>query len=66
MITGVISLGPDCTINAVEDGSDTVTEPLMVWLPLNVFEPVVANEPVSIGVGKEPVNANESIQSKSN
>jgi hypothetical protein len=26
----------------------TVNEPVIVWLPLNLFEPVVANEPLSI------------------
>jgi len=26
----------------------TVNEPVMVWLPENWFEPVVANEPVSV------------------
>ena len=26
------------------------TEPVIVWAPLNVFEPVIANDPVAIGV----------------
>ena len=42
---------PASILNAVPGAGDTSlvnTEPLMIWLPINVLEPVVANEPVSI------------------
>jgi hypothetical protein len=40
---------------------DTLNEPLITWFPTNVLEPVVANEPVFIGV---TFKANDAVVAK--